>query len=176
MVKTSEGEIAARRVVLALGRRGSPRKLGVPGEDSAKVYYRLIEAHLYEFKKVAVVGGGSSAIEAALALAEQRGAQVTLCHRRDTFAGARAELIEQLMAAEAAKKLEVLRNASTRRIEADKVVFDVAGSEVERPNDFVFVMVGGVPPYDLLKAAGVKIETRFGTPLQAPRGARAVRR
>jgi Pyruvate/2-oxoacid:ferredoxin oxidoreductase delta subunit len=89
VVKTSQGDIPAKRVILALGRRGSPRKLGVPGEDSAKVYYRLIEAHLYEFKKVAVIGGGSAALEAALSLAGQRGAQVTLCHRRDTFAGAR---------------------------------------------------------------------------------------
>jgi thioredoxin reductase len=169
VAKTTQGDIVVRRVVLALGRRGTPRKLDVPGEESAKVYYRLIEAHLYEMKKVAVIGGGSAGIEAALALAEQQGTRVTLVHRRENFAGARAALIEKLMAAEQEQKLEVLRNTSTRRIEADKVVFDVAGTEVERPNDFVFVMVGGVPPYDLLKKAGVDLQTKFGAPLRSRR-------
>ena len=77
--------------------------------------------------------------------------------------------VEKLMVAEQQQQLEVLRNASTRRIEADKVVFDVAGTEVERPNDFVFVMVGGVPPYDLLKKAGVDLQTKFGAPLRSRR-------
>jgi len=177
VAKTSQGDIAAQRVILALGRRGSPRKLGVPGEDSAKVYYRLIEAHLYEFKKVLVVGGGSAALEAALQLSEQRGCTVTLCHRRDTFAGARAALIEKLLAAEAAKQLEILRQAQVRAVEPERVVLDVAGQEVERPNDFVFVMIGGTPPYDLLKAAGVNLEMKFGAPplARAGKGARPPR-
>lgn len=169
LAKTTQGEIVARRVVLALGRRGTPRKLEVPGEESAKVYYRLIDAHLYEMKKVAVIGGGSAGIEAALALAEQQGTRVTLVHRRENFAGARAALIEKLMVAEKENKLEVFRNAATRRIETDTVVFDVAGTEVERPNDFVFVMVGGVPPFDLLKKAGVDLQTKFGAPLRSRR-------
>lgn len=173
VARTSKGDIAARRVVLAMGRRGSPRKLGVPGEESTKVYYRLIEAHMYQFKKVLVVGGGSAAIEAALQLSEQQGAQVTLCHRRDTFAGARAALVEKLMEAEAAKRLEILRNAQVKTVEAERVVLDVAGETVERGNDFVFVMAGGVPPYDLLKAAGVNIETKFAAPLQSAAKKRA---
>jgi thioredoxin reductase/Pyruvate/2-oxoacid:ferredoxin oxidoreductase delta subunit len=165
LARTNKGDIRSGRVILALGRRGTPRKLGVPGEQSSKVMYRLIEPHHHDGRRCAVIGGGSVAIESALSLAARPGTQVTLCHRRDTFAGARTSLIEQLLAAEEAGKLEILRNAVVLSIEPDLVRFDVGGQATDRPNSVVFVMIGGTPPYELLKASGVDLETKFGAPL-----------
>lgn len=162
---TSQGPVHAGRVIMALGRRGTPRTLDVPGEESAKVYYRLIEPETYAGLAVTVVGGGSAALEAALALSRQPGSRVTLCHRRAEFAGARAALIEQLLAAESAGAVEVLRHAQVTAIEPQCVHFKVGEQAATRPNDFVFAMIGGVPPYEILKASGVNLEKKFGTPL-----------
>ncbi len=165
VVHTSRGAMKAGRVLLALGRRGSPRTLDVPGEQSAKVFYRLLEPEKLAAHRVAVVGGGSSAIEAALALAAQNGTAVTLVHRRAEFSGARAVLIERLLAAEAAGRLEILRNAVVTRIEPDAIHLKGGGEPAARPNDFVFVMIGGTPPFATLQACGVDLEKKFGTPL-----------
>lgn len=167
--QTSAGTIRAGRVLLALGRRGTPRKLEVPGEDTAKVFYRLLEPEKFAGLGMVVVGGGSAAIEAALALAAQPGTRVTLCHRRAEFAGARAALIDQLLEAEAAGRLEILRHARVTAIAPDHVCCDVSGTAVERPNDFVVVLIGGVPPYQLLTDSGVDLEQKFGVPLFAAR-------
>jgi thioredoxin reductase (NADPH) len=165
---TTAGRISASRVLLALGRRGTPRRLGVPGEELPKVAYRLIEPGSYGGQRVAVIGGGSSALEAAIAIAERPRAAVTLCHRRAEFTGARAALVKRALQLEQEGILEILRDARVTGITADQVRFDVAGRPVERANDFVFVLIGGVPPYELLKASGVNLETRFGTPLLHP--------
>jgi len=162
---TTKGDIRAGVVILALGRRGSPRRLEVPGETSAKVMYRLLEPQQFDGKHVLVVGGGNAALEAAVSLSERPCASVTLCHRRDVFAGARAAVIDRLLAAEKAGKVTVLRNARVTTIGETAVTLDVAGTPAERPNDAVFVMAGGVPPYDLLKGAGVDLQTKFGTRL-----------
>jgi thioredoxin reductase/ferredoxin len=167
LAQTSRGPIRAARIVLALGRRGSPRRLEVPGEDQAKVAYRLAEPEQFDGCAVAVVGGGSAALEAALALGGRPGTRVTLIHRRDVFAGSRAALIERLLAAERAGRIEVLRHARVTAVEPDRVLLDVAGRAEERPNEALFVMIGGVPPYQLLRDSGVDLETKFGTPLTA---------
>jgi thioredoxin reductase (NADPH) len=168
MGHTTAGPISASRVVLALGRRGTPRRLEVPGEELPKVAYRLIEPESYGGQRVTVVGGGSSALEAAIAIAERPRAAVTLCHRRSEFTGARAVLIKRALQLEKEGMLEVLREARVTRIEPERIRFDVKGQAVERENAFVFVLVGGVPPYELLKASGVNLETKFGTPLLRP--------
>jgi thioredoxin reductase len=128
------------------------------------VFYRLLEPERYTDVRVVVVGGGSAALEAALALSDREGVEVTLCHRRAEF-GARAALLERLAAAERSRRIEVLRHARVTRIDPDRVVFDVQGVAAERPNDHVFVMIGGTPPYEVLKKSGVDLETKFGTPL-----------
>ncbi len=163
--QTSAGPIGAARVILALGRRGTPRRLEVPGEDLSKVAYRLIEPESYDGQHVVVVGGGSSALEAAMALAERPRSRVTLCHRRSEFTGARAALIQRVQLLEKEGMLQVLREARVTSITRDRVHFDVGGQAAQRENDYVFILAGGVPPYDLLKKSGVDLETKFGTPI-----------
>ena len=85
VVETSAGTIPTRNVCLAIGRGGSPRKLGVPGEDLPKVAYSLMDAASYRGRRVLVVGGGDSAVEAAIGLAEQPGNEVTLSYRGEAF-------------------------------------------------------------------------------------------
>ncbi len=82
-VKTNRAEYIARYVVLAMGRRGNPRKLGVPGEAQAKVMYQLIDAQSYTNAHILVVGGGDSAVEAAIGLARQKGNKVSISYRRE---------------------------------------------------------------------------------------------
>lgn len=164
-VHTSKGPIPAARVVLALGRRGTPRTLGVPGEDRKNVFYRLIEPEHFDGMRVVVVGGGNAALESVQSLAARPRTRVTLCHRGTDFKSARAVLVADLGRLERAGKVEVLREAKVTAVEEHLVRFEVAGAAVERANDFVFVMIGGTPPYQLLTDSGVDLETKFGTPL-----------
>jgi putative YpdA family bacillithiol system oxidoreductase len=166
---TSAGPIRAARIVLALGRRGTPRKLDVPGEDRPNVYYRMLEPETYKGSHVAIVGGGNAAVEAALSLAKVPGATVTLVHRSAEFTAARAALVKQLEAMETKGRVEILRLAKLTAIEEGRVRIEVAGAPDERPNDFVFVMIGGTAPYALLTASGVDLEKKFGTPLLTPK-------
>src|SRR5450631_2190094 len=80
VVTTDRGILGAKRVVLAIGRRGRPRKIGVPGEDLDNVAYRLVDPHQYAGKRVLVVGGGDSALEAAIQLADETDAKVAICY------------------------------------------------------------------------------------------------
>jgi thioredoxin reductase (NADPH) len=168
LAETTRGPVRAAVVLLALGRRGSPRRLEVPGEEQSKVLYRLIEPEQFDGRRALVVGGGNAALETALSLSERPGTTVTLCHRREAFSG-RPAVVERFLDAERARKVGVLRNAKVTSIEADRVRLDVAGAALELANDVVFVMVGGMPPFELLKACGVDLETKFGTPLRAAR-------
>lgn len=165
-VRTSKGSLRAARVILALGRRGTPRRLDVPGEESSKVVYRLLEPAQFQGRRVLVVGGGSAALEASLSLAAQAGTTVTLVHRRDVFAGARGALVEKLLETERRGRIEVLRQARVTAIHPDRVELDVNGAPAERGNDAVFVMIGGTPPYEILRASGVILETRFAAPIR----------
>ncbi len=157
VVATSEGELRAQRVVLAMGRRGSPRKLEVPGEELPKVIYRLLEPEPYAGRTVLVVGGGDSAVEAAVTLAEV-GARVTLAHRGATFDRIKPKNQQRLDKARASGGLEVLLNTKTREILDDIVVLAVDGKTRELPNDDVIVLVGGVLPTAFLEAAGVEVK------------------
>jgi thioredoxin reductase/Pyruvate/2-oxoacid:ferredoxin oxidoreductase delta subunit len=167
-------QVAARQVCLALGRRGTPRRLGVRGEDLPKVAYALLDAASYEGRRILVVGGGDSAVEAALGLAEQPGNRVTLSYRRPELVRIRSRNQERLEAAVAAGRIDLRAPTTVRAIEADQVELVAVGADgaprVDRlPNDEVFVMAGGVPPFELLERAGVSFDPR-----QRPAGAAAV--
>jgi putative YpdA family bacillithiol system oxidoreductase len=166
---TSAGPIRAARVVLALGRRGTPRKLGVPGEDRPNVYNRLLEPGQYQGMHVAVVGGGNAAVEAAMSLSAVPGTKVTLLHRDVEFTMARAVLVKEMDARAARGGIEVLRQARLTAVEEGRVRIEVNGAPEERPNDFVFAMIGGTAPYALLTASGVDLEKKFGTPPLSPK-------
>ncbi len=160
VVKTSSGLVSARRVVLALGRRGTPRKLGVPGEKQEKVVYQLVDAATYRNEHLLIVGGGDTAIEAAVALARQPGNTVTLSYRRDRFFRVKRrneERIEQFMDD---GSVQVIFESSVKRIEKDSVLLsyreDGIDNTLQLSNDFVFVCAGGEPPYDLLRGCGVR--------------------
>lgn len=162
---TSAGEIRAQRVVLALGRRGSPRKLEVPGEEQAKVVYRLLEPEPYAGRRVMVVGGGDSAVEAAVTLSEA-GAKVTLVHRGATFDRIKPKNQQRLDQARKAG-LDVRTETRTREILDDAVVIEAGGRVEELANDDVIVLVGGVLPTTFLEGAGVEVQ-RFSGQAYAP--------
>jgi thioredoxin reductase (NADPH) len=161
VVETSQGTLRAQKVLLAMGRRGSPRKLDVLGEDLPKVVYRLLEPEPFAGRDVLVVGGGDSAIEGALTLAEA-GARVTLAHRGKAFDRLKPKNAKKLAESEASGKLAVLREARCTLIEEASVELDVAGSKRVLDNDDVFVLVGGVLPTAFLEAAGVEVRAFKG--------------
>ena len=162
-VRTNRGEYRAANVLLALGRGGTPRKLGVPGEDLPKVVYRLTDAERYRGRAVLVVGGGDSAIEAAVALAGEPGTRVTLSYRGDAFGRVKPKNRERLADAERHGRLAVVLNSTVTRVEEDRVVLDRLGEVLTFDNDDVIVCAGGILPIAMLRALGVQVETRHGT-------------
>jgi len=162
-VHTARGLHHSRSVLLAIGRRGTPRTLGVPGEDLPKVTYRLIDPAQYRDQQVLVVGGGDSALEAALALAAEPGTGVTLSYRSEAFSRVKPKNRDALLAAEAAGRLQVRLKSQVMSLQPESATLRLAdGSTVTRPNDAVIVCAGGVLPTPLLQAMGVRFETKHG--------------
>jgi len=164
VVTTSAREIETRRIVLAIGRRGIPRKLGVPGEELPKVAYTLREPESFSGDRIVVVGGGDSAVEAALALTEQPGNEVRISYRGDGFRRVKPKNHERVEAALAAGSLEILWSTNLVRVEPDAVVIRNGGDEVTLPNDYAFVFAGGELPTKFLRDCGIEIDTKFGAP------------
>lgn len=161
-VSTTRGNYHVGAVLLAIGRRGSPRKLGVPGENQAKVMYRLTDAAQFRGQRVLVIGGGDSALEAAMSLADA-GAQTTLSYRGEAFGRVKEANRQRLAALTAKEALSVWLSTQVERIEADSVVITQGEKKRVLPNDVVIVCVGGVLPTDLLKSIGIRFETKYGT-------------
>jgi thioredoxin reductase len=157
VLTTSKSSYLARNVVLSLGKRGTPRRLGIRGEELPKVTYRLIEADSYQGSDVLVVGGGDSAIEAAIALSKASRNRVTLSYRGDGFQRARERNRKLLKEAETLGTVRVILNSNLKDIEVDKVQVESSGSVVTLKNDFVFVLIGGESPEDFLRKVGVEI-------------------
>ena len=158
-VSTTGGEsLEAANVILALGRRGSPRKLGVPGEDSAKVLYQLMDAKSYGGRRTLVVGGGDSAVEAAMALAKQKDTVVTISYRKDQFARIKKRNQDRIDPLLASGRIRALYSSEVLSISTDSVKLQVPEGELDIPNDDVFVLIGGDPPYPFLQRIGI----RFG--------------
>ncbi len=165
-VHTAEGAShATRRVILAIGRRGTPRKLGIPGEDLDGVYYSLMEPEHFANRRIVVVGGGDSAVEAALMLADQPGTTAHLSYRKDAFSRIKQGNRERFDAAVAAGKIEPLWSTNLTRIDAESVSYeDSAGQEHMLANDDVFIFAGGELPTKFLQECGIELNTHFGTP------------
>ncbi len=162
---TNTGEhFLTKNVLLAIGRRGSPRKLGIPGEVSEKVAYRLLEPENIHQKEVIVVGGGDSAVEAALALSEQN--SVILSYRRDSFSRIKPKNREKLNEAIQQKSLDVRFESNLSAIEKNQVTMSYQGQELQVRNDLVYIFAGGELPTQFLQKAGVKISKRFGYTLK----------
>jgi len=154
-VTTPKGTYRARYVILALGKTGSPRKLGVKGEDLPKVMYRLIEADHYVNKKILVIGGGDSAVEAAMGLAHQVGNTVTICYRQAAFSRIKDRNAKRIEDCIKRGKLTALFNSTPIEFRPDSVVLDVNGKQQTLPNDYVWIFAGGEPPTEFLKKIGV---------------------
>jgi thioredoxin reductase/Pyruvate/2-oxoacid:ferredoxin oxidoreductase delta subunit len=164
-VRTSKAIYTSKGVILAIGRRGSPRKLGVPGEEKEKVAYRLLEPEFIKGKKVLVVGGGDSAIENALMIAEaDDNNRVTLSYRGDTFARIKPENSENISVAAANKRVRILFNSNVKEIMDDKVILTVGDQPdpIAIDNDLVYIFAGGTLPTAFLQQIGVKVTAKFG--------------
>ncbi len=154
-VTTPKGQYRAQSMVLALGKSGSPRKLGVKGEELPKVMYRLIEADHYINKKILVVGGGDSAIEAAMGLGHQVGNQVTLSYRKEAFTRIKERNAQRIQESVRKGKVKLIFNSAPVEFKENSVVLEVDGKNQEIPNDFVWIFAGGEPPTAFLKKIGI---------------------
>ena len=163
IVTTSNRKYPARAVLLTIGRRGTPRRLGVPGENLPKVVYRLIDAEQYRGQHVLVVGGGDSALEAAHSIAEQPGTTVTLSYRSPAFSRAKPKNRDKVATLQSAGRLNVMMNSNVREIRKDAVVIDADGDSIILPNHGVIICAGGILPTGFLKEVGIEVETKYGT-------------
>jgi thioredoxin reductase/Pyruvate/2-oxoacid:ferredoxin oxidoreductase delta subunit len=162
-VRSPRATYLARTVLLTIGRRGTPRLLGVPGEDQTKVVYRLIDPEQYRGQHVLVVGGGDAALEAACAVAEQPDTVVTLSHRSDSFNRAKPKNRERIEEAQKSGRLNVVLGSKIERIDVEKVEIEFGGKLYAIENDAVIGCVGGILPTPFLESMGVKVETKYGT-------------
>lgn len=162
-VVSSKGEYKTKTVLLAVGRRGIPRKLGVAGEELSKVVYRLIDPAQYRGLHVLIVGGGDSALEAAIAISEVAGTQVHISYRSESFSRAKQKNRDRLVDAQKSGNLKVWMSSQVKEI-CEKQVVMVQGTKEEIiENDAVIVCAGGILPTQFLNSIGVKVETKYGT-------------
>jgi thioredoxin reductase len=162
-IATLSGEhITAKAVLLAIGRRGTPRKLGVEGEIQEKVAYRLLEPEDISGKNIMIVGGGDSAIESALLLADQN--TVTLSYRAEVFNRIKPKNSEKIKDAIISGRVNVLFNTTPLYINKDSVVLTTSkkGEELYIENDLVYIFAGGELPIQFLQNAGIEITKKFG--------------
>ena len=162
-VKTSKGEYTTDKVLLTIGRRGTPRKLGVPGEDLPKVVYRLIDPEQYTHQKVLIVGGGDSALEAALAIAEVAGSEVSLSYRSENFSRAKAKNRDKIAQYSELGQIKLYLPSNLKSIESDTVTLDCNGEILTLPNDAIIINAGGILPTGFLKEIGIQVDTKYGT-------------
>ena len=162
-VRSNRATYRTQNVLLAIGRRGTPRKLGVRGEELPKVVYRLIDPEQYAGQQVLVVGGGDSALEVAASVAEAAAGAVTLSYRGETFDRAKGRNRERVQSAVRQGRLTVLMKSNVKEIQPDTVAIEHEGRMVTLRNDAIIVSAGGVLPTDFLRRVGIAVETKYGT-------------
>jgi len=162
-VTTTRGRYRTRNVLLAIGRRGTPRTLDVPGEEQEKVVYRLQDPEQYRGQKVAVIGGGDSAVEAALALADEPGTEVLISYRSEAFSRLKPKNREKIEAYAKSGKVTLMFKSVVKEIAARSIQIQQDGRRIDIANDVVIVCAGGILPTGFLKSIGVEVETKHGT-------------
>src|SRR6267154_1532791 len=125
------------------------------GEELPKVMYRLIEADHYINKKILVVGGGDSAIEAAMGLGHQVSNQVTLSYRKEAFSRIKERNAQRIEESIRKGKVKVIYNSAPVEFKEKSVLLEVKGKTEEIPNDYVWIFAGGEPPTAFLKKIGI---------------------
>jgi len=163
IVRTSKAAYRASTVLLAIGRRGTPRKLAVPGEELPKVVYRLVDPDQYIGQEVLVVGGGDSALEAAASVAEVSGTQVTLSYRGEAFGRAKPRNRQRVAQAADRGNLKLMLSSNVSEINHDLVILEQGGTQLTIKNKAVIISAGGVLPNEFLKTVGIRVETKYGT-------------
>ena len=162
-VKTNKDCYHTRTVLLTIGRRGTPRKLGVAGEEMSKITYRMIDPQQYRNQHVLVVGGGDSALEAASSIADEPGTTVTLSYRSNAFGRAKRKNRERVEAAVKAGRINLMLSSNVKSFSKESVIIDHEGKEIELPNDAAIICAGGILPTGFLKETGISVETKHGT-------------
>ena len=161
-VISNEKVYSSLKVLLAIGRRGAPRKLGVSGEGNEKVAYRLLEPELIHNKNVLVVGGGDSAIEAALLLSEESN-NVFLSYRSSSFSRIKPKNLEKINEKIEQNLINIYYNSTVSNIENDTVELKINETEtIIIENDLVYIFAGGELPTQFLKKVGIKITMKHG--------------
>jgi len=162
-VQTTKENYTTKSVLLAIGRRGSPKKLGVPGEEKEKVAYRLLEPEMIHNQKILVVGGGDSAIESALLLADEKN-YVTLSYRGDSFSRLKPKNEEKINNAARSGKVKVILKSEVSEILDASVILKLQDSDepLTIENSLVYIFAGGILPTKFLEDIGIRITKKFG--------------
>jgi len=163
-VTSLKGIYRSKSVLLSIGLRGTPRKLNVPGEESPRVVYSLVDPEQYRGQEVLVVGGGDSALEAAMSVAREEGASVTLSYRSEAFTRAKEKNRRIVKEMEEEGTLKVLFKSVVKEICAGFVLLEQGKEIIQLGNDVVIVCAGGILPTGFLKEMGIWVETKYGTP------------
>ena len=162
IITLSGEEYVTKHVLLAIGRRGTPRKLNIPGEGMEKVAYRLLEPENIANENIVVVGGGDSAVEAAMLLADNN--MVTLSYRKEGFQRIKPKNGERIKQAISQGKIDVRFNTNVEMINWDEVVISNGNGKdkISLNNDRIYIFAGGELPTQFLDKIGIQITKKFG--------------